>query len=139
MKTPLEFVAKVANLKKWGEPDSDMGGEPFEPSVGVDDSHECLMDLIEEARELSLSPIFIVTGRIPGEDDDTIKVFRADGEIAALLAFEAAMYDEANDDRDLIKSKWGDTIFITNSLMLDSAIIIQAGDEEELRQSLAAA
>lgn len=48
----LEFVAKVANYKKWGEPDEDNDGEPFEPSDGLDDSHSCLMDLIDEAREI---------------------------------------------------------------------------------------
>lgn len=46
----LEFAQKVSLLKKWGEPDED--GEPFEPSDGVDDSHSCLMDLIDEARDL---------------------------------------------------------------------------------------
>lgn len=45
------FVERVAALKKWGEPDED--GEPFEPSDGVDDSHSCLMDLIDEARGIA--------------------------------------------------------------------------------------
>jgi hypothetical protein len=46
----LAFVEKVSCLKKWGEMDDE--GQPFEPSDGVDDSHSCLMDLIDEARGL---------------------------------------------------------------------------------------
>lgn len=42
------FVEKVAGLKLWGE--TDENGASFEPSDGVDDSHSCLMELIEEAR-----------------------------------------------------------------------------------------
>ena len=45
------FVERVAALKKWDEPDED--GEPFEPSDGLDDSHSCLMDLIDEARGIA--------------------------------------------------------------------------------------
>ena len=45
------FVERVAALKKWDEPDED--GEPFEPSDGLDDSHSCLMDLIDEARVIA--------------------------------------------------------------------------------------
>lgn len=46
----LAFVERVSHLKKWGEPDEE--GQPFEPSDRVDDSHSCLMDLIDEARGL---------------------------------------------------------------------------------------
>lgn len=49
----LAFVRKVAELKKWGELDEE--GEPFEPSDGVEDSHDCLMDLIDEARDIGVS------------------------------------------------------------------------------------
>ena len=45
-----EFVKSIAELKIWGEPDED--GNPFEPSDGLDDSHQCLMSKIEEAREI---------------------------------------------------------------------------------------
>lgn len=45
------FVKRIASLKKWGEPDEN--GKPFEPSDGLDDSHSCLMDLIDEARVIS--------------------------------------------------------------------------------------
>lgn len=45
------FVKHIASLKKWGEPDEN--GKPFEPSDGLDDSHSCLMDLIDEARVIS--------------------------------------------------------------------------------------
>lgn len=44
------FVRRVAGLKVWGEPDPDNNGEPFRPQDGEEDSHICLMDLIEEAR-----------------------------------------------------------------------------------------
>jgi hypothetical protein len=51
---PLEkatrFVQSIASLKQWGEPDGQ--GRPFEPSDGIEDSHTCLMALIEEARTL---------------------------------------------------------------------------------------
>lgn len=46
----IAVLEKIATLKKWGE--ADENGEPFEPSDGADDSHECLMDLIDEAREI---------------------------------------------------------------------------------------
>lgn len=46
----LAFAQRISLLKKWGEPNEN--GEPFEPSDGVDDSHSCLMDLIDEARDL---------------------------------------------------------------------------------------
>lgn len=46
----LAVLEKIAAFKKWGEPNDD--GEPFEPSDGVDDSHVCLMDLIDEARAI---------------------------------------------------------------------------------------
>ncbi len=49
----LAFVRKVAALMKWGEPDEE--GDPFEPDDGVDDSHTCLMDLIDEARAIGVS------------------------------------------------------------------------------------
>lgn len=45
------FVKRIASLKKWGEPDEN--GNSFEPSDGLDDSHSCLMDLIDEARGIS--------------------------------------------------------------------------------------
>lgn len=44
----LAFARKVAHFKKWGTDDAEME----EPSDGVDDSHTCLMDLIDEAREI---------------------------------------------------------------------------------------
>ena len=37
------FIQKVADLKLWSEMEE-------EPSDGLEDSHECLMDLINEAR-----------------------------------------------------------------------------------------
>lgn len=49
----LAFVRKVAELKKWGELDEE--GNPFEPSDGGDDSHSCLMGLIDEARDIGVS------------------------------------------------------------------------------------
>lgn len=45
------FVKRIASLKKWGEPDEN--GNSFEPSDGLDDSHSCLMELIDEARGIS--------------------------------------------------------------------------------------
>lgn len=47
----LAFVGRVAALKKFGEPGDD--GKPFDPIEGADDSHEALMDLIDEAREIA--------------------------------------------------------------------------------------
>lgn len=49
-KAAAAFVERVAGLKKWDEPDEN--GEPFEPSDGLEDSHSCLMDLIDNARSL---------------------------------------------------------------------------------------
>ncbi len=46
----IDFVRQVSTLSKWG-------GDPAEaecenPSEGTDDSHECLMNLIDEARKI---------------------------------------------------------------------------------------
>lgn len=46
----IAFVNSIAMMKKWGE--SDEEGNPFSPSGGLDDSHECLMDIIEDARRI---------------------------------------------------------------------------------------
>ena len=51
----LAFVRQVAGFTKWGEPSPD-DGSPFEPADMVDDSHSCLMDLIDEARALLKVP-----------------------------------------------------------------------------------
>lgn len=48
----IAFVKRVAALKKWGE--RDIAGEPFEPSDGIEDSHKCLMNLIDHARALGI-------------------------------------------------------------------------------------
>lgn len=54
----ISFVEEVAALKQWGESDPDNDGDPyndgdpFEPSDGLDDSHACLMNLIDMARDL---------------------------------------------------------------------------------------
>lgn len=55
----VAMLKKIAALKKWSEPNDD--GEEFEPCDGADDSHECLMDLIDEARAL--------VGEQPKEDE----------------------------------------------------------------------
>lgn len=50
-----EFVDRIAELQKWEYSNDSAGhvGECEPPSDGYDDSHSCLMNLIEEARELS--------------------------------------------------------------------------------------
>lgn len=48
------FALSVAQLHKWGEPNEEQ--EAFMPSDGSDDSHGCLMDLIDEARKLFSNP-----------------------------------------------------------------------------------
>jgi hypothetical protein len=46
----LRLLERIAAMKKWGEPDE--SGKPFEPSDGLDDSHDALMGLIDDARAL---------------------------------------------------------------------------------------
>lgn len=47
-----DFTQQVANLSKWGCTDA----ETEEPSEGTDDSHSCLMDLIDDARKVIAEP-----------------------------------------------------------------------------------
>jgi len=51
----FEFAEQVANLKMWDYSNDSPGhfGECTPPSDGYDDSHSCLMKLIEEARVLT--------------------------------------------------------------------------------------
>lgn len=82
--------------------------------------------LVYDATERSGSSIFIVTGRIPEDDDDTTNVYRAPDEIEAHLAFERDMYRDAEKDdeeRDDIAARYGAPIYITNSLRLEESII----------------
>ena len=44
----MALSRRLAALRKWGEPDEDE--QPFNPSDGLQDSHDCLMGLIDEAR-----------------------------------------------------------------------------------------
>jgi hypothetical protein len=46
----LDLVERLAGLTLWDEPGPD--GEFFEPTVGLEDSHSVLMDLIAEARRI---------------------------------------------------------------------------------------
>ncbi len=46
----VRFVEQVADLKKWG--DTAGQNEMDEPSDGMEDSHTCLMDLIDQARDI---------------------------------------------------------------------------------------
>ena len=48
------FALSVAQFHKWGEPNEEQ--QAFMPSDGSDDSHGCLMDLIDEARKLFSNP-----------------------------------------------------------------------------------
>lgn len=43
------FIEQVAAFKKWGDGSNEMGDDP---SDGTDDSHACLMDLIDQARDI---------------------------------------------------------------------------------------
>lgn len=44
----VSIVTRIAALKKWGEKDEQ--GHPYQPSDGYEDSHLCLMNLIDNAR-----------------------------------------------------------------------------------------
>nr|BAO19208.1 hypothetical protein [Burkholderia sp. M701] len=46
----LAFAQRLSLLNKWGEL---VDGKPYEPSDGLDDSHQTLMSLIEEARTIT--------------------------------------------------------------------------------------
>lgn len=46
----VQFVEQVAEFKKWG--DTAGHNETDEPSDGMEDSHSCLMDLIDQARDI---------------------------------------------------------------------------------------
>lgn len=46
----VRFVEQVAEFKKWG--DTAGHNETDEPSDGMEDSHSCLMDLIDQARDI---------------------------------------------------------------------------------------
>lgn len=46
----LELSQRISLLHKWGEP---VDGKPYEPTDGLDDSHQTLMSLIEDARAIT--------------------------------------------------------------------------------------
>lgn len=46
----VKFIEQVAQFKKWG--DTAGHNETDEPSDGMEDSHSCLMDLIDQARDI---------------------------------------------------------------------------------------
>lgn len=46
----VKFIKQVAEFKKWG--DTAGHNETDEPSDGMEDSHSCLMDLIDQARNI---------------------------------------------------------------------------------------
>lgn len=45
----VKFIKQVAEFKKWGDGSNEMDDAP---SDGTDDSHACLMDLIDQARDI---------------------------------------------------------------------------------------
>lgn len=45
----VKFIEQVAAFKKWGDGSNEMDDDP---SDGTDDSHACLMDLIDQARDI---------------------------------------------------------------------------------------
>ena len=71
---------------------------------------------------------FAVTGRIPGDDEDTLHVFQATTREEALTAFEAAMWankTEAETGRENVFKAHGQTVFV-NSIVASEAPILKA-------------
>jgi len=60
--------------------------------------------------------IYIVIGRIPGDDDDTAMLVAAEDTSEASDTFRAALLEEEDlTDRELsmLKSQYGDTVYVT--------------------------
>ena len=61
---------------------------------------------------------FAITGRIPGDDDDTLQVFNVATVAEAHAAFEASMYEDESDPegaRDANARQYGVTVFINST------------------------
>jgi hypothetical protein len=66
---------------------------------------------------------FAITGRIPGDDEDAMRVFHVATREAAIAAFEVSMYeDETAEARDNVMAGHGQAVFINSIAWSDSPI-----------------
>lgn len=66
---------------------------------------------------------YAVTGRIPGDDEDTSLIFHVESREAALEAFANAMWaDEKEDDREAVIREHGQPVFWNSIAVSDSPI-----------------
>lgn len=84
---------------------------------------------VDGLQTLNPTPLryWAVTGRIPGDDEDTCHIFQVLNREEALVSFEAAMYanmseDEAEQTRESVRNEHGQSVFI-NSVLASNAPI----------------
>lgn len=69
---------------------------------------------------------YAVVGRIPGDDEDSCKVFAARDEEDAVNQFSDWIYETSGSDRADIIASWGEDLFIDYVLSSDSEIVAVA-------------
>lgn len=78
-------------------------------------------DLLSEPK----AKYFAVTGRIPGDDEDTLLVFQVATREEALAAFDEAMWENEHDpeySRESVRKEHGQTVFWNSVVVSDSPI-----------------
>jgi hypothetical protein len=85
-----------------------------------------LLFMMAKGEMPSRRPRFVVAGRIPGADDDSVKVIEADDEEAATEAFVDWLYSGVNLNRDDVIERYGKCAFIVESFELKNDEVLVA-------------
>lgn len=118
--TPLQLGEEVDNALEAG--DLNNAAESVLKQInkllaGVSNAsfRETLRSKIGASLMASTTPWFAVTGRIPGDDEDTCHVFQVHSHDEAVKAFETAMYEgEREEVREIVWNAHGQYVFITS-------------------------
>jgi len=97
---------------------------PGNSGIDADFVSDIFLKLIPPIIEHS-ARYFAVTGRIPGDDEDTLHVFHVSNRDEALKAFEEALWEnepDAETGRDTVFKNFGQIVFVNSIVVSDSPI-----------------
>ncbi|PKM47021.1 MAG: hypothetical protein CVV05_00970 [Gammaproteobacteria bacterium HGW-Gammaproteobacteria-1] len=82
--------------------------------------------------------LYVVTGRLPPDDEVTTRAIETESEELARLAFEADLYEERQDtvSRPEIIAEWGESVVFNQVFELTPATVMKAAPEARLLASL---
>jgi len=64
-----------------------------------------------------------VTGRIPGDDEDSLRIYHATSREEALEHFERGLWaDELEDAKEATLERYGQTVYVNTVVVSDTAI-----------------